>query len=106
MEDGDKIIFKRSDEIWTYKAFDFGRSKDAIILIPDLKQRPDDAGYACSRFVVMDMGEKGTVLGEAPLDREAGGIDRLTLEKGFNYYMTLGEFSDKHPGGTNLLNQV
>jgi hypothetical protein len=104
MKEGDLIVFKPEDEIWIYKAFDFGKSKDAIVLIRDIKETTTDAGYYVGRWVIMQMedGDKWA-LGFAPADKAQGYIEQDVLDDGFTKYMTLGEFKAKYPDGTNLI---
>lgn len=98
--DGDLLVIKPENEIWIYKCFDFGNSKDAIVLIRDIKELEDDAGYGLGRFVIMEY-EGKTLLGMAPMDKEVFFISEAQLNDKFKYYMTVGEFKEKH--GTELV---
>ena len=103
MKEGDKLTFQENDEIWIYKGFDFGSSRDCIILNKTIKQLENDAGYYTGRWVLISLKENEWVLGNAPMDREQGFVGNDILNERFKFYMTLGEFKNKYNDGTNLI---
>ncbi len=112
-----KVKYKPSDEIWLFKTLDFGASKEAAIVVKELKQFPDDYGFVTERFIVMKRGEYNIAdyeaglygpidswewdIAFAPADKSGSYADKDTLEKHCSFYMTMGEFKALY--GTNLI---